>query len=75
MYSFKLPTELYQYDTFPEFIQEFALNEEDLLVTNAVIFDNHLKGYNLPCHVIFQENYGYGEPNDKMIQELCSWWK
>jgi len=72
MFSFKLATEIIQFDRFAEFIQAYSVGPDDLLITNEVIYNNNLREYKLDCHVLFQEKYGYGEPNDKMINQLIA---
>lgn len=70
MFSFKLATEIKMIDTVSNFVEAMKFSEKDVLITNKPIFDPYLKNYNLPCRVIFQENYGAGEPNDRMINSI-----
>lgn len=72
MYSFKLATEIRYFNQLNEFIQEFSVNKDDLIVTNEIIYDNSFKQYGTDWNVLFQENYGLGEPNDKMINKLMA---
>jgi 4-hydroxybutyrate dehydrogenase len=70
MYSFKLPTEIKIIDSISEFIAAMKISKQDLLITNAPIYEPYLKKHNLKCRVIFQENYGTGEPSDRMINAI-----
>ncbi len=70
MYTFKLPTEIKMFNSTAEFLETMNITERDLLITNAPIYEPCLKNYDLKCRVVFQENYGVGEPNDKMINAI-----
>ena len=70
MYSFKLPTEIKIIDSISEFIEAMEISKQDLLITNAPIYEPYLKKHNLKCRVVFQENYGTGEPSDRMINAI-----
>lgn len=70
MDSFKLATELIVMEGAEEFIQTLSPGERDLIVTNAIIHDAHLASFGLKARVVYQENYGAGEPNDKMINAI-----
>jgi len=72
MFSFKLSTELQYFNELPEFIQAFSVNKDDLIVTNEVIYNNSFKKLGTDWNVLFQEAYGLGEPNDKMINKLLA---
>jgi len=61
---------IYQIATCEEFASEFQLGKEDLILTNEYIFAPAFRALNLPCHVIFQENYGTGEPSDDMVEAI-----
>lgn len=70
MYQFKLPPCVKGCATFAEFAAVEALGENDLLITNAFIYEPFIKPCNLTCRVLFQEKYGKGEPNDQMIDAI-----
>ncbi len=72
MFNFKLATEIIQFDSFNEFMQAYAVGPEDLLITNEIIYNSNLRQYGPDCHVLFQEKYGYGEPNDTMINQVIA---
>lgn len=70
MQQFKLKTRIHQFDRFVDFVEEFQLNENDLVLTNQFLFDPFMKALNLPCHFIMQEQYGVGEPSDEMMNKI-----
>lgn len=70
MYNFKLATEIKMFDSLDEFVEVMNLTERDLVVTNAPVYEPQLMAYNLKCRVVFQEKYGNGEPNDRMINAI-----
>lgn len=70
MENFKLATELMIMEGAEEFIKTFAPDEQDIIVTNAVIYEAHLASFSLKSRVVYQEKYGTGEPSDKMINAI-----
>lgn len=64
-----VPT-IYYFDTFQEFHKELPLTEKDLIVTNKWLYDPYIKPLGVEANVIFQENYGAGEPTDQMIDAI-----
>lgn len=61
---------IYKYDECKTFCKRFRIGKDDLIITNKIIYDNYLK-YNVnEAAVLFKENYGCGEPSDKMIQAM-----
>lgn len=61
---------LYRFDTCEAFVSAFAPREDDLILTNAYIFEPHFSGLALPCRVLYQERYGAGEPTDVMVEQI-----
>lgn len=61
---------LFQYDTCREFAEDFQLCETDLILTNEYIFQPYFGEWKLPCHVLYQEKYGLGEPSDVMAEAI-----
>lgn len=64
--------ELYSYKTCREFADEFMLGENDLILTNEYIYEPYFGKENLSCHVLFQEQYGTGEPTDVMAEAIMA---
>ena len=64
---------LYGFDTCKEFAEAFRLNRDDLILSNAYIYEPYFGCMeNLNCHVIFQEKYGAGEPTDVMVDAILA---
>ena len=72
VYSFQMPTQIKIFDSVREFLSTIIITEKDLLITNARIFEPNLKDYNINCRVVFQENYGEGEPSDSMVSAIIN---
>lgn len=72
MERFRIRPEIYQFDTFKEFIEDIPLGEKDLLVTQKLIYELFIKDLNLRCHVIFPREFGKGEPSDIMIDGIVN---
>lgn len=62
---------LNKYDTCKEFATDFTFTKNDLIITNRDIFDPHFKDIAQDAHVIFEEEYGSGEPTNKKIEAIC----
>ena len=61
---------LYKYSTCKEFAESFSLSERDLILTNEYIYAPYFGKLALPCHVVYQEKYGLGEPSDIMAEAI-----
>jgi 4-hydroxybutyrate dehydrogenase len=68
MLQLKIKPLIYKFDTTKEFLNEFEVGKNDLIITNEYIFDP--KVYGLDSHVLFQEKYGTGEPSDEMVENM-----
>jgi 4-hydroxybutyrate dehydrogenase len=62
--------ELYSFDTFEEFAEDFKIGEDDLIITNEYILAAYKNRENLNCDIIYQEHYGAGEPSDAMVDAM-----
>ena len=70
MKQLMLKPSIYKFDTCAEFAKEFAIGKDDLVITNKYIFDPAFGDLGLECDVIYQENYGAGEPSDDMAEAI-----
>lgn len=61
---------LYKFGACKEFADSFALNEQDLVLTNRFIYEPYFGKLGLKVHTIFQEDYGTGEPTDVMAEQI-----
>lgn len=62
--------QIYKFNLCTEFVEAFPLTEKDLVLTNEYIYQPYFGTLNLPCKVVYQENYGLGEPSDEMIDKI-----
>jgi 4-hydroxybutyrate dehydrogenase len=62
--------ELHEFGTCAEFVAEFKLGKGDLVLTNAPIYDPCFGGLGIEARVVFQEDYGSGEPSDEMAEAI-----
>lgn len=70
MKQLMLNSTIYKYEDCKTFCREFRIGKDDLIITNKIIYDNYLK-YNVnTAAVLFKENYGVGEPSDKMVEAM-----
>lgn len=70
MKALNVQPKIYVCDTFKEFHEEFSLNKKDLIITNRFLYDPFIKPLDIDVNVIFQEDYGQGEPSDEMIDQM-----
>ena len=61
---------IHKFENTSDFAQEFKLGEDDLVITNKYIWEPYFGSLDLDCNVIFQENYGKGEPSDEMVDAI-----
>lgn len=58
------------YNTCKEFAEALRIGEKDLVITNKYIYDPFFGSLGLKCKVLYQEEYGLGEPSDEMAEKL-----
>ncbi len=71
MNAFQIRPAICQLSGVAEFVSAFSLTAEDLILTNEYIYTPAFGSMNLPCHVLFQERYGSGEPSDDMVEAIA----
>ena len=62
--------ELHRFSSCKEFVEEFRLGASDLILTNEYIYQPYFGAMNLKCAVLYQEQYGMGEPTDVMAEAI-----
>lgn len=67
---FLLKTEIHQFTSVREFFESQKLTKSDSIITNRFMAEGKLKGYIKNASVIFQEEYGNGEPTDQMVMAI-----
>ena len=63
---------LYKFDTFKAFAEEFKINGNDLILTNRYIYDPYSDNNKCGAQVIYQEEFGGGEPTDTMVDAIIN---
>lgn len=63
---------LHQFRTCREFAEEFQVGSRDLILTNKYIYEPWFGQMGLNCPVIYQEQYGVGEPTDVMVDAILA---
>lgn len=78
LYKEKLMKELmikpsiYTYDSVQNFVEDFQIGKDDLIVTNSFIFEPFFQNLHIEAQVIYQEKYGQGEPTDVMLDAIAA---
>ena len=72
MKHFTLVPMICEYPTVAAFADSFGLNENDLILTNEYIYHPLFSDLDVQAHVIFQEQYGVGEPTDIMVDAILA---
>ncbi len=70
MTFFNLSTHIHHFNTFEGFIQAFHVNQDDIILTHACLYESYMASLNLTAQVLIQEHYGQGEPSDEMINAI-----
>lgn len=70
--TFAQTSKICLFNTVEDFVWAFRLGNEDLIITNKFIYEPLLKGLDLSCQIIFQEEYGQGEPSDVMVNAIAA---
>ena len=61
---------VHMFDRFCEFQDAFALSEDDLILTETILYETYLKNQHLPCRVILKDVYDPGEPKEEVIDAI-----
>nr|WP_315023151.1 4-hydroxybutyrate dehydrogenase [uncultured Aminipila sp.] len=70
MLALRVVPKIFYFDTFKDFNDEFNLGERDVLVTNEWMYTPYVASLGINTNVIFQEQFGSGEPSDEMIDAM-----
>lgn len=68
----KLMTKIHRFDSVEAFGSTFEFTENDVILTNQFLYDPFMKALNWPARVIFQEQFGSGEPTDVMMNAILA---
>ena len=70
--QFEMHTSIRILDSFDAFVKAYNVGAGDLILTNEYVLRPALNGAEPPCAVIYQEQFGAGEPNDEMIDGVLN---
>ena len=70
MQELALKATILHYHTCRQMVIDLNITADDLILTNQYIYGPYFAEFNLPCQVIFQEEYGAGEPSDDMTEAI-----
>lgn len=70
--QFEMHTSIRILDSFDAFVRAYNVGAGDLILTNEYVLRPALNGAEPPCAVIYQEQFGSGEPNDEMIDGVLN---
>jgi 4-hydroxybutyrate dehydrogenase len=72
MKLFRLQPAIHKFEKFAEFVEEFAVNDRDIIVVNNSIFAQFIKELDLQSIFISPKKYGDGEPSDEIIDKVLA---
>lgn len=72
MKQLSLCTSIYRFAEPKEFAEAMHLNKNDLIITCRYIYGPYFDALQIPAQVIFQEDFGAGEPSEPMIAGILS---
>lgn len=64
--------EIYSFPDMESFTEAFQIGKRDLILTNRCILSQSASAVQKAGLVVWQEDYGTGEPNDRMIEAIRS---
>lgn len=70
MKQLSIRPDIYTFDTCREFLENFKIGKEDLVITSEHTYVSYLEKYSLDTNVIFIRKYGSGEPSDEMVEAI-----
>lgn len=70
MKQLSIRPDIYTFDTCKEFLDNFKIGKEDLVITSEHTYVSYFEKYNLDTNVIFIRKYGSGEPSDEMVEAI-----
>lgn len=59
-----------KFNSFKSLVNQFQINEHDLIFTHRSLYNEFMKPLNLKCNVLIKNDYGNGEPSDEMINNI-----
>lgn len=61
---------IHKFDSAREFADTFHLGKGDVVLTNRYLWEPYFGSPQIDCTVIYQEEFGQGEPSDTMVDAI-----
>jgi 4-hydroxybutyrate dehydrogenase len=68
--SFRLKTEIHQFETCKAFVEAFSINSGDVILTNPTYYEGYFDHVHHDARVIYYKNFGSGEPTEPIVEAL-----
>ena len=70
MQQLSLSSRIHTFSNCAEFVKEMDLKESDLIITCRYIFDVYFGDMDIKSQIIYQEDFGSGEPDNIMVEGM-----
>lgn len=69
---FRIAPQIVQFGSCKEFIKDFEIGQEDVILTNPTYFEAYFNLEDLKgAHILYANKYGKGEPSDIMVEQIA----
>lgn len=72
MLQLRFKPQLHAFDTCKEVVEQFHITDSDVILSNRYIYEPFFGAFNLPARLVFQEDFGPGEPTDVMVNAMLA---
>lgn len=72
MKLFGVNPDIHFFQTVRAFADAFALDAQDLIFTEKVIYENYIRPMELPCQIMVRDEYETGEPSEEAIDRMLT---
>ena len=72
MKQLSLCSSILKFTEIKEFTDSLQVDENDLIITCRYIYEPYFGSFDLPAQIIYQEEFGSGEPSEPMIAGMLS---
>lgn len=72
MKQLSLCSSILKFTEIKEFTDSLQVNENDLIITCRYIYEPYFGSFDLPAQILYQEEFGSGEPSEPMIAGMLS---
>ncbi len=72
MLQLRFAPQLHSFDACKDVAEYFRIGQDDVILSNRYIYEPFFGGLNLPARLVFQEDFGEGEPTDSMVDAILA---